>query len=179
MAPGEDGCAVSTKPFTGSAHLVYTGVPDADVSVKAEEMPVTFTGGMGEVSYDYAAKKTDVVINLGEKTYQLYEASAPEGYEKDEKVYDITFCYLNSSVPKVAISATIPNTAVVEEVPETVTVRRKVSAGIRHGVSSNTELAANAKTSDAGNLPLQAGSTLFAALGIATCGAFRKKRTNI
>ena len=116
---------------------------------------------------------------LGEKTYQLYEASAPEGYEKDEKVYDITFCYLNSSVPKVAISATIPNIAVVEEVPETVTVRRKVSAGIRHGVSSNTELAANAKTSDAGNLPLQAGSTLFAALGAAACGAFRKKRTNI
>jgi hypothetical protein len=28
-------------------------------------MPITFTGGMGEVSYDYAAKKTDVVINLG------------------------------------------------------------------------------------------------------------------
>lgn len=57
MAPGEDGCAVSTKPFTGSAHLVNTSVPDADVSVKAEEMPLTFTGGMGEVSYDYAAKE--------------------------------------------------------------------------------------------------------------------------
>ncbi len=117
---------------------------------------------------------------LGEKTYQLFEAKAPDGYEKDEKGYDITFGYLNSNIPRVAISATIPNTAVVEEIPEMVTVRRKVSSGTRTvSGTSKTTLAGNANTSDAGHLPFTAGIMALSGICGGICNVFRKKRRSI
>lgn len=115
---------------------------------------------------------------LGSTTYKLQEATAPDGFIKDEKTYDIKLAYLNDTIPVVAITATIPNTAVEEEIPETRTVTKKVGGGTTTGGTISKTTAANIQTGDPAMLYGYGAAGSFAAGFAALAGILKKKKKN-